>query len=154
MTYALTFCRLWIDRLLCRRLRQSFLDLGFSQGAIEDAVFLGGRDCPVFNLTSCELQVNHGGGTLHSSQNIFHLVFEHVAEPFGPFFQFNVLPTSPAKGGGTLQCKHTTRLFLVLKTRPQVMLPSNLQLTARPWSGNELVQCSAIPGLNIDRERL
>ncbi|CAM9915913.1 unnamed protein product [Ectocarpus sp. 12 AP-2014] len=39
---------------------QSFLDLGFSQGAIEDAVFLGGRDCPVFNLTSCELQQFRG----------------------------------------------------------------------------------------------
>eukprot|EP00903_Cladosiphon_okamuranus_P018586 g17109.t1 len=36
---------------------QSFLDLGFSQGAVEDAVFLGGKECPAgFNLTSCQLQ--------------------------------------------------------------------------------------------------
>eukprot|EP00752_Nemacystus_decipiens_P003123 g2892.t1 len=39
---------------------QSFLDLGFTQGEIEDAVFLGGRDCPVFNLTDCQLQQFRG----------------------------------------------------------------------------------------------
>lgn len=37
--------------------RQPFLDLGFTQGEIEDAVFQGGKECPVFNLTYCELQV-------------------------------------------------------------------------------------------------
>ncbi|CAN0248180.1 unnamed protein product [Pylaiella littoralis] len=39
---------------------QSFLDLGFSQGEIEDAVFLGGKECPAFNLTSCQLQQFRG----------------------------------------------------------------------------------------------
>eukprot|EP00752_Nemacystus_decipiens_P012745 g11286.t1 len=39
---------------------QSFLDLGFTEGEVEDAVFLGGRDCPDFNLTSCQLQQFRG----------------------------------------------------------------------------------------------
>ncbi|CAN0256278.1 unnamed protein product [Ectocarpus sp. 12 AP-2014] len=39
---------------------QSFLDLGFTQGEIEDAVFQGGKECPVFNLTSCQLQQFRG----------------------------------------------------------------------------------------------
>lgn len=36
---------------------QSFLDLRFTIGEIEEQVYLGGRDCPVFNLTDCQLQV-------------------------------------------------------------------------------------------------
>jgi len=41
-------------------LRQSFLDLGFTEGEVEDAVFLGGKECPQFNLTYCQLQVGVG----------------------------------------------------------------------------------------------
>eukprot|EP00903_Cladosiphon_okamuranus_P018583 g17106.t1 len=40
---------------------KSFVDLGFSEGAIKDAVYLGGRECPAaFNLTSCQLQQFRG----------------------------------------------------------------------------------------------
>eukprot|EP00903_Cladosiphon_okamuranus_P021044 g19335.t2 len=39
---------------------QSFLDLGFSEGEIEDAVFLGGKECPAFNITYCQLQQFRG----------------------------------------------------------------------------------------------
>ena len=36
---------------------QSLLDLGFTTGDITEQVYLGGRDCPVFNFTDCQLQV-------------------------------------------------------------------------------------------------
>ncbi|CAN0294046.1 unnamed protein product [Discosporangium mesarthrocarpum] len=39
---------------------QTFIDRGFTQAELEDEILIGGRECPSFNLTDCQLQVFRG----------------------------------------------------------------------------------------------